>query len=148
MPEGRRLRPPRDPRLMPATRPTASIEATRAEISEEALHGHNLVAADGSIDESVLVLGIPAASTQPGSAIGVAPGVPSPLLAGTDIAAKQIMARVRAGLRDRAASSRRPGQRRGHRRRCRLPSAIRGTDTDVTNGSRPLSDRRSRHGPS
>ncbi len=72
---------------------TASMEATRAEVNEDALRGHNLVAADGSIDESVVVLGIPAASTQPGSAIGAAPGVPSPLLAGADIAAKQVMAR-------------------------------------------------------
>ena len=59
--------------------------------------GHNLVAADGTVDPSVVVLGIPAASTQPGSAIGATPGVPSPLLAGADIAAKQIMARARVG---------------------------------------------------
>lgn len=75
--------------------PTHSMEATGAEISEEALGGHNLIAADGTVEESVVVLGIPAASTQPGSAIGATPGVPSPLLAGADVAAKQIMARVR-----------------------------------------------------
>jgi len=78
--------------------PTHSMEATRAERSEGMLRGHNLVAADGTVDHSVVVLGIPAASTQPGSAIGAAPGVPSPLLAGADIAAKQIMARRVAAL--------------------------------------------------
>ncbi|MGP9536773.1 FAD/NAD(P)-binding protein [Brachybacterium sp. AOP43-C2-M15] len=74
---------------------THSMEATGAEISEEALLGHNLVAADGTVDPSVVVLGIPAQSTQPGSAIGATPGVPSPLLAGADVAAKQIVARMR-----------------------------------------------------
>ena len=59
------------------------------------LAGHNLIAEDGTVDESVVVLGIPAASTQPGSAIGATPGVPSPLLAGADVAAKQIVARAR-----------------------------------------------------
>ena len=77
--------------------PTHSMEATRAELGEDVLTGHNLVAADGTADESVVVLGIPAASTQPGSAIGATPGVPSPLLAGADVAAKQIVARARAG---------------------------------------------------
>ena len=76
---------------------THSMEATRAEISEDALGGHNLVAADGTVDESVVVLGIPAASTQPGSAIGATPGVASPLLAGADVAAKQILVRARVG---------------------------------------------------
>lgn len=37
------------------------------------------VAANGIADPRVLVLGIPASSTQPGSAIGAAPGIPSPL---------------------------------------------------------------------
>ncbi|ASK64695.1 hypothetical protein CFK39_01270 [Brachybacterium avium] len=74
---------------------THSMEATRAELSEDVTSGHNLIAADGSVDESVVVLGIPAASTQPGSAIGATPGVPSPLLAGADVAAKQILARTR-----------------------------------------------------
>ncbi|HEX7351909.1 FAD/NAD(P)-binding protein [Brachybacterium sp.] len=77
---------------------THSMEATGAELSEEALTGHNLLAADGTVDESVVVLGIPAASTQPGSAIGASPGVPSPLLAGADIAAKQIHARRREAI--------------------------------------------------
>lgn len=74
---------------------THSLEATRAELGEEVLNGHNLIAADGTVDETVVVLGIPAASTQPGSAIGATPGVPSPLLAGADVAAKQILARAR-----------------------------------------------------
>lgn len=73
--------------------PTHSLEATGAEISEEVEGGHHLIAADGTVDGAVVVLGIPAASTQPGSAIGAAPGVPSPLLAGADEAAKQILAR-------------------------------------------------------
>jgi hypothetical protein len=53
------------------------------------------VAAAGAVDAAVVVLGIPAQSTQPGSAIGATPGVPSPLLAGADVAARQIMARAR-----------------------------------------------------
>ncbi|WP_114855391.1 FAD/NAD(P)-binding domain-containing protein [Brachybacterium sp. YJGR34] len=77
--------------------PTPSMEATGAVLGEEVLSGHNLVAADGTVDESVVVLGIPAQSTQPGSAIGATPGVPSPLLAGADVAAKQILARARIG---------------------------------------------------
>jgi len=75
--------------------PTHSMEATGAEISESVLTGHNLVAASGAVDPAVVVLGIPAQSTQPGSAIGASPGVPSPLLAGADIAAKQVLARSR-----------------------------------------------------
>lgn len=78
---------------------THSMEATRAELGEDVLAGHNLVAADGTVDESVVVLGIPAASTQPGSAIGATPGVASPLLAGADVAAKQILVRARARSR-------------------------------------------------
>jgi hypothetical protein len=75
--------------------PTHSMEASGAEISEGAEGGHNLVGADGSVDPAVIVLGIPAQSTQPGSAIGASPGVPSPLLAGADVAARQVMARAR-----------------------------------------------------
>jgi hypothetical protein len=74
---------------------THSMEATGAEVSEGSHGGHNLVAADGAVDAAVVVLGIPAQSTQPGSAIGATPGVPSPLLAGADVAARQIMARAR-----------------------------------------------------
>jgi hypothetical protein len=73
---------------------TDYIEATRATIAEAARTGHNLVASSGEIDESVVVLGIPASTTQPGSAIGATPGVPSPLLAGADVAAKQILLRA------------------------------------------------------
>ncbi|MGO1200229.1 MAG: FAD/NAD(P)-binding protein [Dermabacteraceae bacterium] len=80
--------------------PTQSLEATRADAAESARGGHNLVAADGTEDPAVIVLGIPAASTQPGSAIGASPGVPSPLLAGADVAARQIMARRRVALRN------------------------------------------------
>ncbi|NLT26932.1 MAG: FAD/NAD(P)-binding protein [Microbacteriaceae bacterium] len=72
---------------------TTSIEATGAELDESVPGGHHLVAADGAVDESVVVLGIPALSTQPGSANGANPGIPSPLLAGADIAAKAILAR-------------------------------------------------------
>lgn len=68
---------------------TQSIEAIRPDSLETPLA---LVAADGLADPHVLVLGIPASTTQPGSAIGAAPGVPSPLLAGADIAARSILA--------------------------------------------------------
>ncbi len=79
--------------------PTHSMEATGAEVSEQAVGGHNLVAADGAVDPAVVVLGIPAQSTQPGSAIGATPGVASPLLAGADVAARQVLARARVGAR-------------------------------------------------
>jgi hypothetical protein len=72
---------------------TDYIEATRATVAEAARTGHNLVAASGEVDDSVVVLGIPASTTQPGSAIGATPGLPSPLLAGADVAAKQILLR-------------------------------------------------------
>ena len=73
---------------------TDFIEATRATVAEAARTGHNLVASSGEFDESVVVLGIPASTTQPGSAIGATPGLPSPLLAGADVAAKQILLRA------------------------------------------------------
>jgi len=60
---------------------------------ESAPTGHALVAADGSVDPAIVVLGIPASTTQPGSAIGATPGKPSPLLAGADVAAKQVLRR-------------------------------------------------------
>ena len=78
---------------------THSMEATGAEIAEDAEGGHNLVSADGEVDPAVVVLGIPAQSTQPGSAIGATPGVPSPLLAGADVAARQVMARAQMSAR-------------------------------------------------
>ncbi len=68
---------------------TQSIEAVPPTAPEAPLA---LVAADGTADPHVLVLGIPASSTQPGSAIGAAPGIPSPLLTGADIAARSILA--------------------------------------------------------
>ncbi|GAA1176319.1 FAD/NAD(P)-binding protein [Ornithinimicrobium humiphilum] len=83
---------------------TASLEATGAELDEAVTVGHNLVAADGTVDEAVVVLGIPAQSTQPGSAIGASPGVPSPLLAGADVAAKQVVARSRRRAAERATA--------------------------------------------
>lgn len=73
--------------------PTASLEATGAVIDEAVPHGFNLIDAAGNADAAVIVLGIPAQSTQPGSAIGATPGKPSPLLAGADVAAKQILLR-------------------------------------------------------
>lgn len=73
---------------------TDYIEATGALVSEDADLGHNLVDASGQVDSSVVVLGIPASTTQPGSAIGATPHKSSPLLAGADIAAKQILRRA------------------------------------------------------
>lgn len=53
-----------------------------------------LVRGDGQVEPRVVVLGIPAGLSQPGSAIGAAPGRPSPLLAGGDVAARHILARA------------------------------------------------------
>ena len=78
-------------------------------LDERVTVGHNLVGADGTVDESVVVLGIPVQSTQPGSAIGAAPGVPSPLLAGADVAAKQVVAR--SALRRTAPAELEPAAR-------------------------------------
>ncbi|MGW7292676.1 FAD/NAD(P)-binding protein [Streptomyces xiamenensis] len=57
--------------------------------------GFHLLDADGVADERVVVLGIPAEAVQPGSAIGATPGTPSPLLAGADRAAAQVLAVLR-----------------------------------------------------
>ncbi|MDT0320415.1 FAD/NAD(P)-binding protein [Streptomyces millisiae] len=57
--------------------------------------GFHLLDAAGVADERVVVLGIPAEGVQPGSAIGATPGTPSPLLAGADLAAAQVLAAVR-----------------------------------------------------
>lgn len=73
------------------TVPTESIEAVSPGGAEAPLA---LVASDGTVDPRILLLGIPVSSTQPGSAIGAAPGVPSPLLTGTDIAARAIIAEL------------------------------------------------------
>lgn len=67
---------------------TESIEAMPPDDAHDPLA---LVDAQGVVDPRVLLLGIPASSTQPGSAIGAAPGVPSPLLAGADIAARSLI---------------------------------------------------------
>ncbi|MPV51453.1 hypothetical protein GCG21_15845 [Pseudactinotalea sp. HY160] len=55
-----------------------------------------LVDAGGRADRRVFVLGIPAGDVQPGSAIGATPGVPSPLIAGADLVAGQVIEIVRA----------------------------------------------------
>ncbi|NJP66340.1 FAD/NAD(P)-binding protein [Streptomyces spiramenti] len=67
--------------------------------------GFHLLAADGTPDPAVIVLGIPAEAVQPGSAIGATPGVPSPLLTGADNAAAQILAATRTPT-DRAVAPR------------------------------------------
>ncbi|RBP67199.1 FAD-NAD(P)-binding protein [Brevibacterium sanguinis] len=87
--------------------PTDYIEATGALVSEDAELGHNLVDAAGGVDERIVVLGIPASTTQPGSAIGATPHKSSPLLAGADIAAKQIVLRAgrQPALRDRSRAA-------------------------------------------
>lgn len=73
---------------------TESMEALPREHAELPL---SLVNVEGEPDPHVLVLGIPAQSTQPGSAIGATPGVPSPLIAGADRAAARVLAnRARA----------------------------------------------------
>lgn len=74
---------------------TESLDAVPREAAQRPLA---LVDATGKADPLVLVLGIPASSTQPGSAIGASPGVPSPLLAGADRAAASVLAaRLRVG---------------------------------------------------
>jgi len=63
---------------------TRTLDVTPGEFS--------LVGAGGESDPRVRVLGIPAGDVQPGSAIGATPGTPSPLLAGADLVAGQILA--------------------------------------------------------
>ncbi|MFD6444068.1 FAD/NAD(P)-binding protein [Promicromonospora sp. NPDC060204] len=65
------------------TVPSESLDVTR--------DGCALVDAAGAADDRVVVLGIPAEAVQRGSAIGASPGVPSPLLAGADVAAARIL---------------------------------------------------------
>lgn len=65
------------------TVPSESLDVTPA--------GFALVDTAGAVDEHVVVLGIPAEAVQRGSAIGASPGVPSPLLAGADVAARRIL---------------------------------------------------------
>ncbi len=71
---------------------SASLDAVPP--SAGARLGLALVDGAGEPSARVLVLGIPALSTQPGSAIGASPGVRSPLLAGADLAARRVLALV------------------------------------------------------
>ncbi|MFI2103846.1 FAD/NAD(P)-binding protein [Isoptericola sp. NPDC019693] len=77
------------------TVPSDSLDVTR--------DGFALVDAAGTPDDRVVVLGIPAEAVQRGSAIGAAPGVPSPLLAGADVAAARILRDAVPGAADDAA---------------------------------------------
>lgn len=70
--------------------PSASLDAVPPSASEAL--GLALIDGAGEPSARVLVLGIPALSTQPGSAIGASPGVRSPLLAGADLAARRVLA--------------------------------------------------------
>lgn len=74
---------------------TESLEALPREHAELPL---SIVNAEGIADPRVLVLGIPAQSTQPGSAIGATPGLSSPLLAGADRAAGRVLANLEASI--------------------------------------------------
>lgn len=67
---------------------TESLEALPRDHAELPL---SIVNAEGVADPRILVLGIPAQSTQPGSAIGATPGLSSPLLAGADRAACRVL---------------------------------------------------------
>ncbi|MGY3128036.1 hypothetical protein ACVWW9_001535 [Agrococcus sp. UYP33] len=70
--------------------PSASLEAVPPSAGMRL--GLALVDGAGEPSARLLVLGIPALSTQPGSAIGASPGVPSPLLRGADLAARRVLA--------------------------------------------------------
>ncbi|MFI6423896.1 FAD/NAD(P)-binding protein [Promicromonospora sp. NPDC050880] len=72
--------------------PTAAGGVVPSESLDVTRDGFALVDAAGRADERVVVLGIPAEAVQRGSAIGASPGVPSPLLAGADVAARRILA--------------------------------------------------------
>ncbi|MGW2091042.1 FAD/NAD(P)-binding protein [Promicromonospora sukumoe] len=71
--------------------PTAAGGTVESESLDVTRDGCALVDAAGTADERVVVLGIPAEAVQRGSAIGASPGVPSPLLAGADVAAARIL---------------------------------------------------------
>jgi hypothetical protein len=71
--------------------PTAAGGAVPSESLDVTRDGCALVDAAGGVDERIVVLGIPAEAVQRGSAIGASPGVPSPLLAGADVAANRIL---------------------------------------------------------
>lgn len=71
--------------------PTAAGGTVESESLDVTRDGCALVDAAGTADDRVVVLGIPAEAVQRGSAIGASPGVPSPLLAGADVAAAAIL---------------------------------------------------------
>lgn len=71
--------------------PTAAGGTVASESLDVTRDGCALVDAAGTADDQVVVLGIPAEAVQRGSAIGASPGVPSPLLAGADVAAARIL---------------------------------------------------------
>ncbi|MFD7307106.1 FAD/NAD(P)-binding protein [Promicromonospora sp. NPDC059942] len=83
--------------------PTAAGGTVASESLDVTRDGCALVDAAGAADDRVVVLGIPAEAVQRGSAIGASPGVPSPLLAGADVAAARILGVVlpEAGPSDR-----------------------------------------------
>lgn len=78
-------------RVPDATRAGGWAETTTVDVTPDEFA---LIDAAGRTDPDVLVLGIPAETVQPGSAIGATPGVPSPLLAGADRVAAQALERV------------------------------------------------------
>ncbi len=83
-------------RLHTRTGPDGAVARTRSlDVTPEEFH---LLDAEGRPDPQVIVLGIPAGDVQPGSAIGATPGLPSPLTAGADRAAAQLLERVRGGV--------------------------------------------------
>ncbi|PYF97252.1 FAD-NAD(P)-binding [Georgenia satyanarayanai] len=83
-------------RLHARTGPDGTVAATRTlDVTPEEFH---LLDAAGRPDPRVVVIGIPAGDVQPGSAIGATPGVPSPLIAGADRAAAQVLALVREAV--------------------------------------------------
>ncbi|WP_020014857.1 FAD/NAD(P)-binding protein [Promicromonospora sukumoe] len=71
--------------------PTAAGGTIPSESLDVTPDGFALVDDAGTADDRVVVLGIPAEAVQRGSAIGASPGVPSPLLAGADVAAARIL---------------------------------------------------------
>ena len=80
-------------RLHARTGPDGAEVRTRSlDVTAEDFH---LVDASGRPDPRIIAIGIPAGDVQPGSAIGATPGVPSPLIAGADIAAAQLLTLAR-----------------------------------------------------
>jgi hypothetical protein len=71
--------------------PTAAGGTVASDSLDVTRDGFALVDASGAADDRVVVLGIPAEAVQRGSAIGASPGVPSPLLAGADVAAARVL---------------------------------------------------------